>query len=169
MAEGIFKKLIGRKIFVQSAGVFDTLEIDGFTVKVCNEINVKLSKHRVRSLREMEKEGGFIGSFDLIIPLTKESSKEAYRYSSYSSVMIEDWIVDEPIKDENDINQTFCSYRMTRDIIFDKIKNVFKTIFNGKKKPLFFIKSTYNRHKKLEFYGKRGNAGVSRVSKGVAT
>ena len=33
MAEGIFKKLIGRKIFVQSAGIFDTLEIDGFTVK----------------------------------------------------------------------------------------------------------------------------------------
>ena len=45
MAEGIFKKLIGRKIFVQSAGIFDTLEIDGFTVKVCNEINVKLLKN----------------------------------------------------------------------------------------------------------------------------
>ena len=98
MAEGIFKKLIGRKIFVQSAGVFDTLEIDGFTVKVCNEINVKLSKHRVRSLREMEREGGFIGSFDLIIPFTRESYEEAYKYSTYSSVIIENWIVDEPIK-----------------------------------------------------------------------
>ena len=129
MAEGIFKKLFGRKIFVQSAGVFDTLEIDGFTVKVCNEINVKLSKHRVRSLREMEKEGGFIGGFDLIIPLTKESSQEAYKYSSYSSVMIEDWIVDEPLKNENDINQTLCSYRMTRDLIFDKINKRFQDCF----------------------------------------
>ena len=99
MAEGIFKKFIGRKIFVQSAGIFNTLEIDGFTVKVCDEINVKLSKHRVRSLREMEDEGGFTGSFDLIIPLTKESSEEVSKYSTYSSVMIEDWIVDEPIKD----------------------------------------------------------------------
>ena len=126
MAEGIFKNLIGRKIFVQSAGVFDTLEIDGFTVKVCDEINVKLSKHRVRSLREMETEGGFIGSFDLIIPLTKESSEEAYKYSTYSSVMIEDWIVDEPMKDENDFNKTLCSYRITRDIIFDKIKERFQ-------------------------------------------
>ena len=129
MAEGIFKKLFGRKIFVQSAGVFDTLEIDGFTVKVCNEINVKLSKHRVRSLREMEKEGGFIGSFDLIIPLTKESSQEVYKYSSYSSVMIEDWIVDEPVNNENDINQTLYSYRMTRDLIFDKITERFKDSF----------------------------------------
>ena len=129
MAEGIFKKLIGRKIFVQSAGVFDTLEIDGFTVKVCDEINVKLSKHRVRSLREMEREGGFIGSFDLIIPLTKESSEEVYKYSTYSSVMIEDWIVDDPIKDENNINQTIYSYRMTRDIIVEKVKKRFQDYF----------------------------------------
>ena len=129
MAEGIFKKLIGRKIFVQSAGVYDSLEIDGFTVKVCNEINVKLSKHRVRSLREMEKEGGFIGSFDLIIPLTKVSLEEVYKFSRYSSVMIEDWIVDEPVKNENDINQTLCSYRMTRDIIFDKINKRFQGCF----------------------------------------
>ena len=129
MAEGIFKNLIGRKIFVQSAGVFDTLEIDGFTVKVCDEIDVKLSKHRVRSLREMEMEGGFIGSFDLIIPLTKEASEEAFRYSAYSSVMIEEWAVDEPKKYENDINQTLGSYRKTRDMIFEKINHRFQDYF----------------------------------------
>ena len=129
MAEGIFKNLVGKKIFVQSAGVFDTLEIDGFTVKVCDEINVKLNKHRVRSLKEMEKEGGFIGSFDLIIPLTKEALEEAFKYSTYSSVMIEQWAVDEPIKVENDINQTLFSYRMTRDIIFDKVKKRFQDYF----------------------------------------
>ena len=129
MAEGIFKKLIGRKIFVQSAGIFDTLEIDGFTVKVCNEINVQLSKHRVRSLKEMEKEGGFTGSFDLVIPLTPKASAEVYKYSTYSSVIIENWIVDEPIKDEKDINLTISSYRKTRDIIFEKIKKRFSDYF----------------------------------------
>ena len=129
MAEGIFKKIIGRKIFVQSAGVFDTLEIDGFTVKVCDEINVKLSKHRVRSLNEMEKNGGLIGSFDLVIPLTKESSEEVYKYSTYSSVMIENWLVKEPIKDENNINKTLNSYREIRDIIIDKINNRFQDYF----------------------------------------
>ena len=129
MAEGIFKKIVGRKIFVQSAGIFDTLEIDGFTVKVCDEINVKLNKHRVRSLSEMEQKGGFTGSFDLIIPLTKEFSDEVYKYSIYSSVMIENWLVDEPIKDENNINKTLCSYRMTRDIIIEKIKYRFQDCF----------------------------------------
>ena len=126
MAEGIFKKIIGRKIFVQSAGIFDNLEIDGFTVKVCDEINVKLNKHRVRSLREMEKNGGFTGSFDLIIPLTKESSDEVYKYSTYSSVMIENWLVDEPVKDENNVSKTLDSYRMTRDVIYDKINDRFQ-------------------------------------------
>ncbi len=129
MAEGIFKNLVGKRIFVQSAGVFDTLEIDGYTVKVCDEINVKLNKHRVRSLKDMEKEGGYIGSFDLIIPLTKEALEEAFKYSTYSSVIIEQWSVDEPIKVENDINQTLYSYRMTRDIIFDKIKKRFQDYF----------------------------------------
>ena len=126
MAEGIFKKIIGKKIFVQSAGIFDTLEIDGFTVKVCDEINVKLSTHRVRSLKDMEKEGGFVGSFDLVITLTKESLEEAHRYTTYSSVEIEDWTIDEPKKYENDVNQTLGSYRRTRDVIFDKIKERFR-------------------------------------------
>ena len=129
MAEGIFKKLIGRKIFVQSAGIFNTLEIDGFSIKVCDEINVKLSKHRVRSIREMEKEGGFTGSFDLIIPLTKESSEEVHKFSAYSSVMIEDWDVGQPKNYENDINSTLMSYRKTRDIIFYKINKRFFEYF----------------------------------------
>ncbi len=129
MAEGIFKKLFGKKIFVQSAGIFDTLEIDGFTVKVCDEINVKLSKHRVRSLKEMEKNGGFIGSFDLIIPLTKESFHEVCKYSTYSSVLIENWSVDEPLKDEKNFRETLYSYRKTRDIIFEKINKRFQNFF----------------------------------------
>lgn len=130
MAEGIFKKLFNRKIFVQSAGVFDTLEIDGFTVKVCDEINVKLRKHRTRSLKELEKEGGFIGSFDLIIPFTEESLVEVEKYSTYSSVMIEDWLLEEPKKYENNIDQTLGSYRNTRDIILDKINERFRDYFS---------------------------------------
>ena len=56
MAEGIFKKLL-KKNFCSSAGV-DTLEIDGFTVRVCDEIDVKLSKHRVRSIGKWRSKVG---------------------------------------------------------------------------------------------------------------
>ena len=88
-----------------------------------------MSKPRVRSLREMEQEGGFTGSFDLIIPLTKESLEEVCKYSAYSSVMIEEWIVDETIQDENDIDKTLSSYRVIRDSIFDKIIKRFQEYF----------------------------------------
>ena len=77
----------------------------------------------------MEKNGGFIGSFDLIIPLTKSCSKEVYKYSTYSSVLIENWQVDEPLKDENNINKTLCSYRKIRDIIFEKIEDRFQKYY----------------------------------------
>ena len=126
MAEGIFKKLIGGKVFVQSAGIFDTLEVDGYTVRVCDEIEVKLSKHQVRSLREQEKEGGFVGSFDLVVPLTIRALEEVKKYSTFSSVIIESWVVEQPMKNENNILETLASYRNTRDIIYDKIKTRFK-------------------------------------------
>lgn len=125
MAEGIFKKLIGNKIFVQSAGVFDSLEVDGFTVRVCNEIDVKLNQHRVRSLAEAESQGGFVGGFDLIIPMTKLSLREVEKFSKYYSVEIENWKIEEPIKNDQDITRIIESYRETRDLIYKKIRTSF--------------------------------------------
>lgn len=121
MAEGISKKLIGNKIFVQSAGVFDSLEVDGFTVRVCNEIDVKLNQHRVRSLAEVESQGGFIGGFDLVIPMTKLALREVEKFSQYCSVEIENWKIEEPKKNEQDITRIIESYRETRDLIYKKI------------------------------------------------
>ena len=57
---------------------------------------------------------------------SKESFEEACKYSTFSSVIIENWIIDEPIKDQYDINRTLFSYRKTRDIIFDKIHQRFQ-------------------------------------------
>ncbi len=38
MAEAIAKKFYGKRIYVQSAGVKNELEVDGFSVAVCAEI-----------------------------------------------------------------------------------------------------------------------------------
>ena len=53
MAEGIMKKLYGTGTYVQSVGVINDLEIDGFSIAVCDEIGVELSRHRSRSFDEM--------------------------------------------------------------------------------------------------------------------
>jgi len=38
MAEGIMKKLYGTDTYVQSVGVINDLEIDGFSIAVCEEL-----------------------------------------------------------------------------------------------------------------------------------
>ncbi len=70
MAEGITKKLYGQDVYVQSAGLRNDLEIDGFAISVCQEIGVELARHRSRNFEEMEKLGDQLSSFDLVVALT---------------------------------------------------------------------------------------------------
>ena len=69
------KKLYGTATYVQSAGVKSDLEIDGFAIAVCQEIDVELSRHRTRSFDEMEQWGDDLSGFDLIIALSPASQR----------------------------------------------------------------------------------------------
>jgi protein-tyrosine-phosphatase len=75
MAEGIMKKLYGIDTYVQSAGVRNDLEIDGFAIAVCQEIGVELSRHRSRSFDEMRGSADDLAAFDLIVALTPASQR----------------------------------------------------------------------------------------------
>ena len=57
MAEALMKKLVGTQIFIQSAGVKSDHDIDGFAVTVCQELDIELSKHKVRSFEDLEEIG----------------------------------------------------------------------------------------------------------------
>jgi len=57
MAEGMMKKFYGTAIYVQSAGVKNDLDIDGFSIAVCAEMDVELTRHRTRSFEEMQEWG----------------------------------------------------------------------------------------------------------------
>ena len=72
MAEGMMKKFYGRRAYVQSAGIHNAMEIDGFAIAVCQEIGVELSRHRVRSLDDMRDWGDDLSSFDLVVALTRD-------------------------------------------------------------------------------------------------
>lgn len=67
MAEGIMKQLYGTDCYIQSVGVKNDLEIDGFSIAVCAELGVELSRHRSRSFDEMEEWGDDLSSFDLVL------------------------------------------------------------------------------------------------------
>ena len=70
MAEGLTKQHVGTSVFIQSAGVGNDKDIDGFAVAVCEEVGVELTKHQVRSFEDLENWGDDLESYDLIIALS---------------------------------------------------------------------------------------------------
>ena len=79
MAEGLMKKFYGTGTYVQSVGVTNDLEIDGFSIAVCAEMDVELSRHQSRSFDEMEQWGDDLSSFDLVVALSPASQRRAGR------------------------------------------------------------------------------------------
>ena len=122
MAEGIMKKLFGTGTYVQSVGVINDLEIDGFSIAVCDEIGVELSRHRSRSFDEMERWGDDLSSFDLIVALSPASQRRALELTRLFHLTVEYW----PILDPTGIGETremkLVSYRQTRDQILNKLR-----------------------------------------------
>ena len=122
MAEGIMKKLYGTGTYVQSVGVINDLEIDGFSIAVCDEIGVELSRHKSRSFDEMERWGDDLSSFDLIVALSPASQRRALELTRLFHLIVEYW----PILDPTGIGETremkLVSYRQTRDQILNKLR-----------------------------------------------
>ena len=122
MAEGIMKKIYGTGTYVQSVGVINDLEIDGFSIAVCEEIGVELSRHRSRSFDEMKQWGDDLSSFDLIVALSPASQRRALELTRLFHLTVEYW----PVLDPTGIGETremkLVSYRQTRDQIVNKLK-----------------------------------------------
>jgi len=115
------KKLYGTGTYVQSAGVMNDLEIDGFAIAVCKELGIELSRHRSRSFDEMQQWGDDLSSFDLVIALSPASQRRALDLTRYFHLAVEYW----PIMDPTGLGETreakLSSYRQTRDQIFEHL------------------------------------------------
>ena len=121
MAEGLMKKLYGRRAYVQSAGVRNDMEIDGFAVAVCSEMGVELSRHRSRSFAEMREWGDDLGQFDLIVALTPASQRQALELTSNAHVDVEYWPIMDPTGLAEGREAQLAAYRATRDQIHDRM------------------------------------------------
>jgi protein-tyrosine-phosphatase len=121
MAEGMMKKFYGHRAYVQSAGVKGEMEIDGFTVAVCDEMGVPLHRHRVRSFEEMQEWGDDLSQFDLIVALSPASQRQALEFTRCNHLDVEYW----PILDPTGLGETreakLAAYRQTRDQIRDRM------------------------------------------------
>lgn len=111
------KKLYGQRAYVQSAGVRNDREVDGFSVAVSAEEGVELERHRSRSFEEMVEWGDDLTGFDLIIALSPASQRQALELTRFAHIDVEYW----PIMDPSGLGETreakLAAYRQTRDQI----------------------------------------------------
>ena len=121
MAEGIAKKLFGTEVYLQSAGVKSDLDIDGFAVAVCEEMNVELSRHRSRSFDEMEQWGDDLSSFDLIVALSPASQRRALEMTRHNHLEVEYWPIMDPTGLGEGRDERLVSYRQARDQIHQRL------------------------------------------------
>jgi len=127
IAEGLAKLYYGKKIFIQSAGILNDFEIDGFAISVCEEIGIKLAKHQPRSFLDMDQWGDRIDSFDLVVALSETSKRKVIEATKSYAVKVIYWPIFDPTVTVNRWEEKIANYRKTRDQISAKLIDFFGT------------------------------------------
>lgn len=116
------KKFYGMSTYVQSVGVESDLEIDGFAIAVCQEMDVELSRHRSRSFDEMMAAGDDLSSFDLVIALSPASQSRALQLTRFFHMTVEFWPILDPTGMGETRDEKLAAYRQARDQIIARLK-----------------------------------------------
>ncbi|MGC5778179.1 low molecular weight phosphatase family protein [Methylobacterium sp. NFXW15] len=125
-AEAIARHYFGKSIYVQSAGVRQGEPIDPFMVAALDEIGINASRHRPRTIEELEDWEGL--NFDLIITLAPEAHHRALALTHTLAADVEYWPTPDPtlIQDASR-EQRLDAYRDVRDGLMAKIKKRLKS------------------------------------------
>lgn len=121
MAEALMKKFYGQRAYVQSAGVTNDMEIDGFSIAVCREMGIELSRHRSRSFDEMREMGDDLGQYDLIVALSPASQHAALDLTRHNHLEVEYWPIIDPTAIGDGRDAKLAAYRQARDQIKDRM------------------------------------------------
>ncbi|MDF1872015.1 MAG: low molecular weight phosphatase family protein [Vannielia sp.] len=116
------KKFYGHDAYVQSAGVYNDLDIDGFAIAVCAEIGVELERHKSRSFEEMQQWGDDLSGFDLVVALSPASQRQVLELTRIYHLEVEYW----PIMDPSGLGETrdakLSVYRQVRDQLVERMR-----------------------------------------------
>jgi protein-tyrosine-phosphatase len=119
MAEAIARHYFGKSIYVQSAGVRRG-EHDGFVASILSEIGIDASKHKPRTLDELEEWEGL--NFDLIISLSPEAHHAALELTRTIAADVEYWPTPDPTITQGSREQVLDAYRNIRDGLMYRIR-----------------------------------------------
>jgi protein-tyrosine-phosphatase len=119
MAEALARHYFGKSIYVQSAGVRKG-ESDGFMAATLAEIGIDASKHKPRTLDELEEWEGL--NFDLIISLSPEAHHAALELTRTIAADVEYWPTPDPTITQGSREQVLDAYRNIRDGLMYRIR-----------------------------------------------
>lgn len=119
------KKLHGQRVFVQSAGIFDDLEVDGFMVTVAKEIGIDISAHRSRSFEQMWDWGDDLDAYDRIVALSPGAQRHALEQTRDFHVEVSYWPTLDPTGLGEQREEKLAAYRQTRDQLYERILREF--------------------------------------------
>ena len=116
MAEGLLKKLMGRQVYVDSAGVREG-EPDPFVTTVMAELGIDMSRHRCKTFDQLEDD-----SFDLVISLSPEAQHRAVEMTRTTACDVEFWNTFDPTLVEGSREARLDAYRQVRDTLIRRMK-----------------------------------------------
>ncbi len=123
IAAALTKQFFGKSIYVGSAGVRKG-EPDGFTAAVMEEIGVDVSRHKAKTLDELEEYEGL--NFDLVISLSPEAHHKALELTRANAIDVEYWPTPDPTVAEGSREQRLDAYRSVRDELMKRVRARFK-------------------------------------------
>src|SRR6201985_916399 len=125
MAEGLFKQMLGRAVYVASAGVRKD-ELDPFAVAALDEGRIDIGRHRPITFEELEDWHGL--NFDLIVTLSPEAHHKALDLTRTVAADVEYWPTPDPTGQEGSRAQTLAAYREVCDTLSMRIRKRFAKV-----------------------------------------
>jgi protein-tyrosine-phosphatase len=122
MAAALFHQLVGRGVYVASAGVRKG-ELDAFAVAAMDELGLDIAKHRPMTFDELEDWEGL--NFDLIVTLAPEAHHKALELTRTLAAEVEYWPTPDPSATEGSREQRLDAYRTVRDDLMRRIRGRF--------------------------------------------
>ena len=119
MAEALARHYFGKSIYVQSAGVRKS-DADGFMVSALDEIGIDASRHKPRTLDELEEWEGL--NFDLIVSLSPEAHHAALELTRTVAADVEYWPTPDATIAQGTREQRLDAYRNVRDGLSYRIR-----------------------------------------------
>ncbi len=110
MAEGLAKRLLGTRVYVDSAGVKRDA-VDPFVIAALDEIGVDIHRHKAKTIDELHD-----SSFDVIVTLSPEAHHKALELTRIMACEVEYWPTFDPaLIQEGSREARLEGYRQLRD------------------------------------------------------